>query len=108
MDADERLRHLNHRQACVPPILPSIPPLSAYDSGWVDSWAILHPSPTMPVWAHVFREPMQGRLRPLPWHAPAWDAGAGGIAFVPSFVRKDLAFWDEVILQEHPLRDELI
>ena len=69
---------------------------------------ILHPSPTFAVWADVFRGPMQGPLRRLPWHALAWDAGAGGTAFVPGFVRKHLAFWGEVILQEHTVRDELI
>ena len=51
---------------------------------------------------------MQWPLRRLPWHAPAWDASAGGNAFVPGFVRKLEAFWNEVLLQEHPIRDELI
>ena len=27
---------------------------------------------------------------------------------MPGFVRKHVAFWDEVILEGHPLRDELI
>ena len=90
------------------PILPSVPQLSGDERGWVDTGAILHPSSTLPVWADVFRDPMQGPLRRLLWHAPAWDAGAGGSAFVPGFVRKHIAFWDEVILQGHPLRDVLI
>ena len=90
------------------PILPSIPQLSDDERRWVDTGAIFHPSPTLPVWADVVRDPMQGPLRRLPWHAPAWDAGAGGRAFVSGFVRKHIAFWDEVILLEHPLRDELI
>ena len=34
--------------------------------------------------------------------------GAGGNAFVPGFVRKLEAFWDEVVLQEDPLRNEHI
>ena len=45
---------------------------------WVDTWAILNPSSTLPVWAGVFRDPMQWPLRRWPWHAPAWDAVAGG------------------------------
>ena len=89
MDADEWLRY-DHRQACVRPILPSIPQLSADKRGWVDTGAILHPSPTLPVWADVFNDLMQGPLRRVPWHAPAWDAGAGGSAFVPGFVRKHI------------------
>ena len=44
----------------------------------------------------------------FPWHAPAWDAGAGGSVFVPGFVREIEAFRVEVVLQNHPLRDELI
>ena len=32
----------------------------------------------------------------------------GGNAFVTGFVRKHSAFWDEVILERHPFRDELI
>ena len=34
--------------------------------------------------------------------------GAGGNAVVPGFVRKHEAFWDKVVLPEHPLRAELI
>ena len=37
---------------------------------------------------------------------PAWNVGAGGNAFVPGLVRKHGAFWDEVVLQERPLRGE--
>ena len=33
--------------------------------------------------------------------------GAGGNAFVPGFVRKHEAVWDELVLQKHPLRDKL-
>ena len=107
MDADEWLRHLDHRQACVRPILSSIEELSADGSGWVDTGTILHPLPTLPVWAHVFRDPMQGPLRRLRWHAPAWDAGAGGSALVPVSCA-NTASGDEVSLQEHSVRDELI
>ena len=107
MGADEWLRHLNHRQTGVRPVLLSIPQLSAYEHRWVDTWAILNPSSTLPVWADVFRDPMQWPLRRWPWHASAWDAGAGGGAFVPGFVRKHGAVWDELVLQEHSLRDEL-
>ena len=108
MGAYEWIRHLNHRQTDVRPILPSTPQLSADEHRWVDTWAILNPTPTLPVWTDVFRDPMQWPLRRLPWQAPAWDTGAGGSAFAPGFVRKHEAFWDEVVLQEHPLRDELI
>ena len=59
------LRHPDNRQACVQPILPSIPQFSADERGWVDIWVILHPSPTFPVWAYVFRDPMQWPLRRL-------------------------------------------
>ena len=65
------------------PILSSIPQLSADERRRVDAGTILNPLPTLSVWAHVFRDPMQGPLRRLPWHAPALDAGAGGSAFVP-------------------------
>ena len=90
------------------PILPPVPHLSAHERGWVDTGAFLHPSPALPVWADVVRDPMQGALRRLPWHASVWDTGTGGSAFVPGFVRKHLTFWDEVILDGHPLRDDLI
>lgn len=46
-------------------------------------------------------------LRRLPWRSPVWDTGVGGPDFVPGFVRKHIAFWDYVILEEHPLRDTL-
>ena len=101
-------RHLDHRQACVRPILPSFPQVSADERGWVDIWMILHPSPTFAVWADVFRDPMQRPLRRMRWHAPSWDAGAGGSAFGPGLARKHIAVWDEVVQQEHPPRDELI
>ena len=104
----EWLRHLDHCQACVRPILSSIPQFPVDKRGWVDTWAILHPSPTFPVWADVFRGPMQWPPRRLPWHASAWQAGAGGSAFVLGLVREHIEFWDEVVLQEHPLRAELI
>ena len=51
---------------------------------------------------------MQWPLQRLAWHAPAWDAGSGGSAFVPGFGRKHEAFWGGIVLQEHPLRDEHI
>ena len=105
---DEWFRHLNHRQTGVRLNLPSIPQLSADGHRWVGTWAILNPSPTLPVWADVFRNPMQWPLRRFPWHAPAGDAGAGGSVFVPDFVREIEAFRVEVVLQEHPLRDELV
>ena len=44
----------------------------------------------------------------LPWHAPVWNAGTGGIGLVPGFVRKHIEFWDGVVLHGHPLRDELV
>ena len=97
----EWLRHLDHRQACVRPILPSISQFSADEQGWVVMWVILHPSPTFPAWADIFRDPMQWTLRRLPWHAPAWDAGAGGSAFVPGLARKHVTFWNEVSRNTH-------
>ena len=81
MGADESLRHLNHRQTGVRPIVPSIPQLSADEHQWVDTWAILNSSHTLPVWAAVFRDPMQWPLWRLQWHVPAWDTGAGGARF---------------------------
>ena len=83
---------LTHAPPSTIPILPSIPQLSADEREWVDTGAILHPSPTLPAWADVFRDPMQGPLRRLPWHAPAWNAGKSGSAFVPGLVRKHIAF----------------
>ena len=67
----EWLRHLDHRQACVRPVLPPIPQFSADEPGWADTWMIFNPSHTFPVWGDVFRDPMQWPLRRLPWHAPA-------------------------------------
>ena len=78
MGADEWLRHLNHRQTGVRPILPSIPQLSADEHRWVDTWAIPNPSPTLPVWADVFRNPIQWPLRRLPWHARRGTPARGG------------------------------
>ena len=84
----ECLRHLVHRQACVRPILLSIPQFSADERRWLDIWVILHPSLTFQVWADVFRDPMQWPLRRLPWHAPAWDASAGGSARAETYTRQ--------------------
>ena len=72
------------------------------------TWAIRNPSQTLPVWADVFRDPMQWPLRHMPWHAPVWDTGAGGSAFSPGFVCILEAFRDEVVLQDYPFRNELI
>ena len=107
MCTDELLWQYIRRQAGVRPILLLVPQLSDNEHRWGDTWEIINPSPTLPVWADVFKDPNQRPLRQLPWHAPAWDAGAGGSAFVPGFVRKHEAVWDEVVLQEHPLCDEL-
>ena len=66
------------------PLYHSFPPTNA-------GGAILHPSPELSGFADVVRDPMQGVLRRLTWHAPVWVPGAGGSAFVPGFVRKHVA-----------------
>ena len=91
----EWLGHLDHRQACVRPVPPSIPRFSADERGWVDIWVILHPSPTFLVWVDVFRDPMQWPLRQLPWHAPSW---VGRWRWWKRLCAcKYIAFWDEVV-----------
>lgn len=37
-----------------------------------------------------------------------WDSGDGGVLFVPGLPRQHVAFWREVILVDHPLRDTLL
>ena len=86
--ADEWLRHLNHHPIGVRPFQSSTRQLSADEHRWVETWSIPNPSSTLPVWADVFRDPMQWPLRQLQWHAPAWNAGAGGRALAPGFVLK--------------------
>lgn len=43
-----------------------------------------------------------------PWHAPMWDTGADGRAFVPGVVHQHAECWDKVILQDQPLRDTML
>ena len=74
----------------------------------MDTGAITTPPSTLPSWADILRDPMQGQSRCLPWHAPVWDSGTGGSEFVPGLVRRHVEFWDAVVLQGHPLRDELV
>ena len=65
-----------------------------------------------PPLAHIagllFWDTTQRPLWWLPWHAPAGGDGAGATAFVPGFVHKHIGFCDEVSLQEHSVRDELL
>ena len=49
-----------------------------------------------------------GRFCRLPWLSSIWDAGVGGHDFVPGFVRKHVAFWEDVILADYPLRNTLV
>lgn len=51
---------------------------------------------------------MQGPLRRLPWQAPVWHAGEEGSEFVPGILRKHVDFWGGVILQDQPLRENLV
>ena len=39
---------------------------------------------------------------------PRWDAGEKGRSFVPGFVRNYVTFRENVILEDHPLRDTLV
>ena len=59
----------------------------------------------MDVKKHI-RKTMHGPLRRLRWLFPVRDAGVGGGYFVPSFVRKDFAFWNNATLQDQSLRDK--
>lgn len=61
-----------------------------------------------PEWADVLRVYGRGHAPRLPWHAPIWDSGEAGVLFVPGLPRRHVAFWDEVILVDHPLRDSLL
>ena len=52
----------------------------------------------------VCRDPVQGDLRIMPWHAPVWDKND----FVRGFVRKHVQFSRDVVLKDHTLRDTLV
>lgn len=61
-----------------------------------------------PVWGDVMRVYDARQAPHLPWRTPIWYSGDGGILFVPGLPRQHVAFWREVILVDHPLRDTLL
>ena len=100
-------RQLDQRQALVQPILPATLALDMAEFEWVSSGGLPAALGEWPTWADVSRDPMQGLLRRMPWRAPIWDARASGRKFVPGLLRKHAAFWNEVVLPEHHLREAL-
>ena len=108
MVADDWLRHLDRRHALVRPTLLPAPPLDAVEREWARTGALFAAPGRWPSVADVARDPMQGPLRRMPWDAPVWNAGVDGGQFVPGFVRRHAVFWNDVILQDHPLRGTLM
>lgn len=80
--------------------------LSAEEREWAAGAASAPTSP--PTWADVTADLLRGHARNVPWRAPAWDAGVDGREFVPGFVRQHTAFWEQVILRNHPHRRRLV
>ena len=74
---------------------------------WVSSGGLPPELEEWPTWTDVSRDPMQGPLRRMPWRAPIWDGGASGSKFMPGLMRKHTAFWDDVVLPGHHLREAL-
>ena len=108
MVADDWLRHLDRRHALVRPTLLPAPPLDAVEREWARTGALFAAPGRWPSVADVARDPMQGPLRRMPWDAPVWNAGVDGGQFVPGFVRRHADFWNDIILQDHPLRGTLM
>ncbi|CAM9718774.1 unnamed protein product [Laminaria digitata] len=106
--ADGWLQRLDRRHANVRPILLPTPPLDADECEWARTGALPAAPGVWPSVADVTRDPMQGALRRMPWNAPVWNAGVDGDQFVPGFVRLHVDFWNDIILQDHPLRDTLV
>ena len=80
--------------------------MSAEEASWAATGARLSAPHMPPGLADLASDP-SGACR-LPWLSPVWDAGEKGRNFVPGFVRKHVAFWENVILEDHPLRDTLV
>ena len=89
-------------------MLPATPTLSPTEHDWVRTGSLPADPGKLPAWEDVSRHPLQGPLRRMPWRAPIWDSGASGSKFVPGLLRKHAAFWYEIILPDHPLRETLV
>lgn len=85
---------------------PVAPDLPGEERDWAR--AVAPSAVDNPEWADVLRVYGRGHAPRLPWHAPIWDSGEAGVLFVPGLPRRHVAFWDEVILVDHPLRDSLL
>ena len=105
VNADARLQHLDRRQALVRSIFSPAPLLPPEKAGWANDAAA---GTAAPVWADVLRTYDAGQPNHLPWRTPIRDSGEGGVLFVPGLPRKHIAFWREVILVDHHLRDTLL
>ena len=90
------------------PLLVLAPPLGAVEREWVRSGALPAVPGRLPSVAGVVRDPMQGPRRRMPWDAPVWDVGGDGDRFVPGFVRRHVDLWQDIILQDYPLRCTLV
>lgn len=62
----------------------------------------------VPSWEGVRWSYDAGQPVHLPWHAPVWQAGDDGVDFVPGLPRRQLAFWDQVILRDHRERETFL
>ena len=87
--------------------LPTAPTLSDEEREWTGE-RVEPPVAYMPTVADVIRDPMTDSVPPLPWETPIRDAGVGGSKFVPGGINNCAPFWDEVLLRDHPRRDELL
>lgn len=85
-----------------------MPELNAVEAEWEHTSSLHLPSGYLPCTADVFRDPLSGDLRRMPWTAPVWDIGSDGTRFVPGLVRQHVDFWRDTILSEHPSRDTLV
>lgn len=107
MESAQWLQHLRERHEQVQAVFPPAPALSPEEIEWA---AVGAPAPVsvLPTLDDV-QQPYTGDPSArLPWHAPVWDAGATGTGFAPGLPSKDLPFWDQFILHEHPQRDQFL
>lgn len=107
MVSEPWLQSLRDRHAQVRVVFPPAPVLSAEETEWAAGGAF-PVSPVLPTWDDVERTYSAGDLARLPWACPVWDAGVGGVDFVPGLPSQKLPFWEKYILHEHPNRDQFV
>ena len=86
---------------------PSVPDLPDNEKAWaLQSSALV--SSALPLWPDALREYAEGGEARLPWAAPVWNAGKDGMDFVPGLPRRHAIFWDQMVLKDHPDRDQFL